>query len=240
MKRMIKRRNVAIVLAFISSLCINAQILEVYEEAKEGVEAGIIAGINATEKEMAIEKQKNNAKELAKLETLKEYAKKQLDLTEKIYKHYQDVIEVVETVSTSISTYKRVEQFLSNIAHITKLYSEYGVSLSFYSVYDLDKYINPDQHVSYINTLTEIYTEAEKLSNRMKKIVYRDRAGGVSATDFERYQSIKEINQQSRVLLNKMQTLINKMIYLVPVKTATNKSNIELKKSFYSYETYSQ
>ena len=207
--------------------------------AKDKADAIILQQINAVEAELVVSKEKEAVEEISSLESTITMANNTLSVTENIYQHYLDVLEFVETVSTSISTYKRVEDFWGYIAEMMELYSEYGVNFTFYSLYDFDKYINPDKLMYYIDLIYQIFEQAEVLSSHMATIVFTGKSG-VKADDYERMKEIKKLNQEARVLLYKMQNVVFTLVYLVPAKSDANQKNITLQNSFYNYETYAK
>jgi uncharacterized protein involved in propanediol utilization len=85
--------------------------------------------------------------------------------------------------------------------------------------------------------IRECYNKTLELSGKMSVIVFSGQQG-VKASDYERMKTIKEFCKESEDLLYAMNRIINSMINMIPIKKYSQETNIELKKSFYDYETY--
>lgn len=175
---------------------------------------------------------------MAKLAQQISSIKKTYETTKDIYSYYQKTVEAVETVSNLIKTSVEVKEFFENLFEIIDLYSKYGIGYSFSSLYDLDKYLSPQQQEKYANSLKEVYDNSMDLSDDMKMMINNKSEGGASATEYQRFTEVNKLNKDMKVLLYKMRKVVYTMQILAPMRNSSAKSNVELKKSFYSYETY--
>lgn len=167
-----------------------------------------------------------------------------IEKTEQIYKHYQNAVRAVETVSTTIKTSIEVKEFWEDAFEVCKIYSEYGISIKLESIYDLDKYINPDEHKKYMRMLEEIYysvlndvEDIKMLTGTSVNSLYADKII-LRATEYERWMEVGKVIRGTRTKLHMMKRVVMKMQYLAPAKNKDIDNNIAIKKSFYNINTY--
>lgn len=199
------------------------------------LQLGILNSLTAAFKEAEAA---NDKAKMAKLAKQIEIAEKTFKTTEQIYSYYEDAVKAVETVSSLIKTSVEVKEFFENVIEIADLYSKYGVGYSFGSLYDFDPVLDPKSQEKYMMLLKKLYNESLDKVEDMRLVISDKSKGGVGATEYERWIEILELHKEIREINRNMKRVTYLLEKVVPVRNKTQQTNIEFKKSFFSYETY--
>ncbi len=215
------------------------QVLEIVDYGIEEANNQLLKEINRKERKLLANEIKMGIEENVKLSIAIDNAKQQLELSTKIYEHYEKMVEAVETVSNTVKTMREVREFHDYLSRIMLMYKENGVRIATNSLYEYDKYLDPDQHEKYMKLLTGLYEQTLRVVSKFN-IVINNNAKGVKANEYERWKAIREYNREIKKLYYSMQKVVYMMNYLAPARQDEIDNNIAIKKSFYNIDTYAK
>lgn len=155
-----------------------------------------------------------------------------------IYDSYRTLLDHVETISALIMTCKEMEYAINDIKEIIEIYNRYGVSIEIKDLYDIGPYISPRMQVMYIDQMSELYRQAERIIEWLSIITTRkSNQQGIAAKEAERLMMIRELSYQIRQIKHKMQSIIMTAIVLT-VQNKNNNKTIEVKETLWDWRSY--
>lgn len=164
-----------------------------------------------------------------------------LDCAENVYEIYRTMMSYVETAGAVFLTCKELKKLEESLVRMEKLYEDCGARFAPYSLYDLDKYLNPLQQKYYAREVNDIHEDLLRITRQVGVVTDVKKTSNIKAGDNWRLNEIRRLTVEISRLEIDMYEVMDLFSYLVRANIH-HEAMFELKETmwnFWDYSTYS-